>query len=52
MFSPSEKADIAENIGEVLGISAQAAAEIIAAPMTAEERKTISGLDDFDFDEI
>lgn len=52
VFSPSEKADIAENIGEVLGISAQTAAEIIAAPMTAEEQETISGLDDFDFDEI
>ena len=52
VFSPSEKADIAENIGEVLGISAQAAAEIIAAPMTAEEQETISELDDFDFDEI
>lgn len=52
VFSPSEKADIAENIGEVLGISAQAAAEIISAPMTAEEQETISGLDDFDFDDI
>lgn len=52
VFSPSEKADIAENIGEVLGISVQAAAEMIAAPMTAEEQETISGLDDFDFDDI
>lgn len=51
-FSPSEKADIAENIGEVLGISAQAAAEVISAPITAEEQQTISGLDDFDFDDI
>lgn len=52
VFSPSEKADIAENIGEVLGISKQAAAEMIAAPMTAEEQETLSGLDDFDFDDI
>ncbi len=52
VFSPSEKADIAENIGELLGISKQAAAEFIAAPMTAEEQQTISGLDDFDFDDI
>ena len=52
VFSPSEKADIAENIGEVLGISALAAAEMISAPMTAEEQETISGLDDFDFDDI
>lgn len=52
VFSPGEKADIAENIGEVLGISAQAAAEMISAPMTAEEQETISGLDDFDFEDI
>ncbi len=51
-FSPSEKADIAENIGEALGISAQAASEMIAAPMTAEEQQTIDELDDFDFGDI
>lgn len=51
-FSPSEKADIAENIGEALGISTQAAAEMIAAPMTAEEQQTIEELDDFDFGDI
>lgn len=51
-FSPSEKADIAENIGEVLGISVQAAAEMISAPITAEEQQTINELDDFDFGDI
>lgn len=51
-FSPSEKADIAENIGEALGISVQAAAEMISAPITAEEQQTINELDDFDFGDI
>jgi hypothetical protein len=51
-FTPSEKNDIAENIGEVLGISTQQAAEIIASDMTAEEQQTIDELDDFDFGDI
>ncbi len=51
-FSPAEKSDIAENIGEVLGISTEQAAEIISAPVTAEEQQTIDELDDFDFGDI
>ncbi len=51
-FSPAEKADIAENIGEVLGISCEQAAEFITADVTAEEQQAISELDDFDFGDI
>jgi hypothetical protein len=51
-FSPAEKSDIAENIGEVLGISTQQAAEIITAQVTAEEQQAIDELDDFDFGDI
>ena len=51
-FSPAEKSDIAENIGEVLGISTEQAAEIISAPVTAEEQQTIDEIDDFDFGDI
>lgn len=51
-FSPAEKSDIAENIGEVLGISTQQAAEMITAEITAEEQQTIDELDDFDFGDI
>ncbi|MBR1824528.1 MAG: hypothetical protein IJ779_09900 [Ruminococcus sp.] len=51
-FTAAEKNDIAENIGEVLGISTQQAAEIISAPVTAEEQQTIDELDDFDFGDI
>lgn len=51
-FSPSEKADIAENIGEVLGISAEQASEFVMADMTEEEQEAIDALDDFDFGDI
>ena len=51
-FSPAEKNDIAENIGEVLGISTQQAAEIITADITEEEQQTIDELDDFDLGDI
>lgn len=52
VFTPSEKADIAENIGEILGISKESAAEFVAAPMTEVEQKTLDELDDFDFGDI
>lgn len=51
-FSPSEKADIAENIGEVLGVSKESAAEYIAAPITQVEQEALDELDDFDFGDI
>ncbi len=52
VFTPSEKADIAENIGEILGISKESAAEYIAAPITEVEQEAIDELDDFDFGDI
>ena len=51
-FTPSEKSDIAENIGEVLGISSQQAAEVTTGELTVEEKQTIDELDDFDFGDI
>ncbi len=51
-FSPSEKSDAAENIGEVLGISGEAAAEFVTAEISDEERQTLQELDDFDFEDI
>ncbi|MBD5089228.1 MAG: hypothetical protein HDT30_10555 [Clostridiales bacterium] len=52
VFTPSEKADIAENIGEILGISKESAAEFVAAPMTEVEQEALDELDDFDFGDI
>ncbi len=51
-FTPSEKSDIAENIGEILGISGEAAAEFVTAQITAEEKQSLDELDDFDFGDI
>ena len=51
-FTPSEKSDIAENIGEILGISKEAAAEFVTAEITDEEKQTLDELDDFDFGDI
>ena len=52
VFTPSEKADIAENIGEILGISKESASEYIVAPINQLEQETLDELDDFDFGDI
>lgn len=51
-FTPSEKSDIAENLGEIWGINAQQVAEVILRDITDEEQTLIAELDDFDFDDI
>lgn len=51
-YTPAERSDIAENIGEALGISKQAAAEFATGALNPQEQQDISGLDDFDFGDI
>ncbi len=51
-FSPAEKSDIAENIGVILGVSTEHAAEIIVSELSEEEQQSIDELDDFDFGDI
>lgn len=51
-FTPAEKSDIAENLGEIWGIHAQQVSELIMADFTQEEQAMLSDLDDFDFDDI
>ncbi|MGN0598698.1 MAG: DUF5682 family protein [Oscillospiraceae bacterium] len=51
-FSPAERSDIAENIGEVLGISKEAAAEFVTMQLNSDEQQSIDELDDFDFGDI
>lgn len=48
----SGKAEIAENIGEVLGVSPAAAAAYLGQSMTAGEQAVLEELDDFDFEDI
>lgn len=51
-FTPSEKSDIAENLGEIWGLNARQVAEVMMYAPTAEEQALLSELDDFDFDDI
>ena len=51
-FSPSEKSDIAENLGEVWGVNPEQAAEVLMRETTEEEQAALSELDEFDFDDI
>lgn len=51
-FTPAEKSDIAENLGEIWGINAQQVAEVLMHDATAEEQAVFAELDDFDFDDI
>lgn len=51
-FSPSEKSDVAENIGEIMGIDSSEASEFISSEITEEEQQNLDQLDDFDFGDI
>ena len=51
-FTPAEKSDIAENLGEIWGIHAQQVSELIMEDFTQEEQDMFVALDDFDFDDI
>ena len=51
-FSSSEKAEIAENIGEVLGISREDASIFINSELSEDEKQAVDDLDDFDFGDI
>ncbi len=51
-FSPGEKNDVAENLGEIWGCSQAQAAELLMEETTANEQEVLSGLSDFDFDDI
>ncbi|MDY4413083.1 MAG: DUF5682 family protein, partial [Ruminococcus sp.] len=51
-FSPFEKAEIAENIGEALGISEQDASIFINSELSEEEKQAVDDLYDFYFGDI
>lgn len=47
-----EKRQIAENLGEHWGIGADVASEAIETKLTETEEKTLSDLNEFDFDDV
>ncbi|NBI09806.1 hypothetical protein D1641_07225 [Colidextribacter sp. OB.20] len=51
-FSPKEKNDIAENLGEIWGVTPQQAAEVLMNDTTEAEQEILNSLSDFDFDDI
>lgn len=51
-FTPAEKSDIAENLGEIWGVNQNQAAEALTGELTQSEQEALKGLEDFDFDDI
>ncbi len=49
-FSAVEKDQIAENLGEILGLNGQEVSEVVNAMLDESAQQMIEGLDDFDFD--
>ena len=49
-FSALEKDQIAENLGEILGLNGQEVSEVVNAVLDESAQQMIAGLDDFDFD--
>ncbi|MCX5660841.1 MAG: DUF5682 family protein [Planctomycetota bacterium] len=51
-FSPREKRQIAENLAEHWGVSADAASEAIETELTDVEKEKLKDLNEFDFDDV
>lgn len=49
-FSAVEKDEIAENLGEILGLNGQEVSEVVNAVLDEDAQQMIDSLDDFDFD--
>ncbi|WP_165226493.1 DUF5682 family protein [Aquisphaera insulae] len=49
-FSPREKRQIAENLGEFWGLNADVASDLIEQPLTESEEESLKDLNEFDFD--
>lgn len=49
-FSATEKDEIAENLGEILGLNGQEVSEVVNAALDEDAQQMIDSLDDFDFD--
>lgn len=51
-FSPQEKHSITENLGEIWGVSPDAASEALSADLNEEEKKKLDELSGFNFEEL
>lgn len=51
-FSAGEKDSIAENLGEIWGLNAQAVSEVLNSPLPQESQQLLESLEEFDFGDI
>lgn len=51
-FSPQEKHNITENLGQIWGVNTDQASEVLSAELTEQEKKKLDELSDFDFEEL
>lgn len=51
-FSPQEKRHVAENLGEIWGLGADAVSEAISNELTQTEQETLESLNEFNFDDL
>jgi len=51
-FGPMDKRRIAENLGEIWGVDADTASEVLSGDLSEEEEQQLEDLNDFDFDDL
>lgn len=51
-FSPQEKRQISENLGEHWGVSRDLASEVLSQALTETEEETLKDLNEFDFEDL
>lgn len=51
-FSPADRRAVAENLGQVWGVSSEAASEAIAEDLNPDEQQALDDLNDFDFEDF
>ena len=51
-FAPAEKRQIAENLGEVWGVNADQASELLGGELSETETEKLKELENFDFDDL
>ena len=52
VFSPNEKDEIAENLGEIWGVNAAQVSEVLNDTVSEEQQEMLDSLDDFDFGDL
>ena len=51
-FTPGQKRQVCENLGELWGTGKDAASEALAAPLSADDEQKLADLNDFDFGDL